>query len=522
MSDDWKEKYEESIDRLQRGERQWRQTEELLHKALSRISIAAEGLDPRLDQELRELRNAIRGHRTDESKLYPLIDRLSETLAGVEEERARKESEPRQALAELLARLPLSGKAKRRAEGLRERLAGSDDSLADLEAQCAALIGDALDQGGGRGLFGGLLKRDNGEPSASSSGGGAPPVPGEGVGPVLLRLLEKLAVPPEFNDRAEALRRELLGEAAQWQRAVDELAALIAAMASKAQHEKRELEGFVYQMSTRLKELDVHLRGAEALRTESKRSGEALNAAVQAEVRDLHDTAQRASDLEQLKRDVSHRMEAIGQRMDAFRRAEDQRHNQSEQRMAQMQQRLATLEKESGELRERVRVEQRRALHDPLTGLANRLAFDERAHQELARRERYDTPLSLLVLDVDFFKRVNDSYGHKAGDMVLRTIAQLLLKLLRETDFLARFGGEEFIALLPETPLEAAQQVAEKLRRGVAECGFHFQGQAVPITISIGITQYRHGETHDSAFERADGALYQAKESGRNRCVTDA
>ena len=514
MSDnDWKQKYEEALDQLERNERNFKRTEELLHKALSRISIAAEGLDAKLDDQLQELRDAVRGGSTDEAKLYGLIDRLSDTLAEVEEERTRKEAEPRQALAELLARLPLSGKAKRRAEALREQLAGSEGSLAELEAQCAELIGGALGQGGG-GLFGGLLKRGGDEAEGSGTAG-------DGVGEVLLRLLEKLSVPPEFNERAEKLRRDLLAEAEQWQRAVDELAALIAAMASKAQREKRELEGFVYQMSSRLKELDSHLRGAEALRTESKRSGEALNAAVQAEVRDMHDTAQRASDLEQLKKDVSQRMEAIGQRMDAFRKAEDERFEQSEQRMAQMQQRLTSLEQESTELRERVQHEQQRALHDPLTGLANRLAFDERAQQEIARWERYDTPLSLLVLDVDFFKRVNDTYGHKAGDMVLKTIAQLLGKLLRETDFLARFGGEEFVALLPESDSTAALRVAEKLRQGVADCGFHFQGQAVPVTISIGITQLRRGDTMESAFERADNALYSAKEGGRNRCVTE-
>ena len=514
-NDDWKEKYEETLEQLEHGEQQWRRTEEVLHKALSRISIAAEGLDPKLDQQLGQLRTTIRGGEADEAKLLPLIEKLSATLGEVEEERQRKEAEPRQALAELLARLPLSGKPRRRAEALREQLTGSEGSLAELEEQCAALIGDALGQGGGKGLFGGLLKRGDDEKEQST-------ITGDGVGEVLLRLLEKLSVPPEFDERAKELRRDLLDEdQAQWQRAVDELAALIAAMASKAQREKRELEGFVHQMSNRLQELDVHLRGAAALRTESKRSGEALNAAVQAEVRDLHDSAQRASSLEQLKQSVSQRMEAIGQRMEAFRKAEDERHVKSEQRMEQMQQRLTSLEQESSDLRERVQREQHRALHDPLTGLANRLAFDERTHQEVARWERYGTPLSLLVLDIDFFKRVNDNYGHKSGDMVLKTVSQLLGKLLRETDFLARFGGEEFVALLPETDLAAAHPVAEKLRAGVAECGFHFQGQAVPITISIGICQFRAGDSAEQVFERADAALYRAKEGGRNRCEAE-
>ena len=521
---DLRAKYQDTLDRLERGEARWQRVEELFRRALSRLSIAAGGIDPRLDDELDRLRDTIRGE-VDEGRLHTLVERLTTTLGQVEEEQQQREAEPRQALAELLTKLPLSGKMRRRADQLRERLIAGGGDLAQYEDQCAALIGEALGQGGGgqsRGRLGRLL--DRGERSAGEAGDGdhSSTAEGDSVAPVLLRLLEKLSVPPELSEQEKRLRARLVGgeELAEWQRVVDELAALIAAMASKSQREKRELEGFVYQMVDRLQELDAHLQGAEKLRHESKRSGEQLNAEMQAQVRDMHSSAESASDLEQLKSDVRRRMEAIGQRMDAYRRSENERHAQSEQRIHKMQERLKSLESESTELRQRVQQEHHRALHDPLTGLANRLAFDERCEQEMARRRRYSTPLSLMVLDVDFFKRVNDTYGHKAGDLVLKTIAQLLKHHLRDTDFLARFGGEEFIALLPETELQGALQVAEKLRTEVASCGFHYQNQAVPITISIGVTEFREDDGFEAVFERADAALYRAKNEGRNRSLT--
>jgi diguanylate cyclase len=158
------------------------------------------------------------------------------------------------------------------------------------------------------------------------------------------------------------------------------------------------------------------------------------------------------------------------------------------------------------------------ALLDAVTGLPNRLAYEERMELELARWKRFDSPLTMLVWDVDDFKKINDRYGHQAGDKALRVIAQSLKARLRETDFIARFGGEEFVCLLCGAEGEEALSVAEEMRQSVESNGFHSQGKPVVVTISCGLTSFRKGDGVEQVFSRADKALYQAKRSGKNRC----
>jgi diguanylate cyclase len=158
------------------------------------------------------------------------------------------------------------------------------------------------------------------------------------------------------------------------------------------------------------------------------------------------------------------------------------------------------------------------ALLDTVTGLPNRLAYEERIEQELARWKRFGNPLTILIWDVDDFKSINDRFGHQAGDKALRVIAQSLKARLRETDFIARFGGEEFVCLLCGTQDEEALGVAQEMRSSVESNGFHSQGKPVPVTISCGVATFREGDTLDGVFSRADKALYRAKKAGKNRC----
>jgi len=228
-----------------------------------------------------------------------------------------------------------------------------------------------------------------------------------------------------------------------------------------------------------------------------------------------------ATSIGELKQSVQQRLDALRSHLDTYRSTEGERQQQLSEQLSTLTTRLGTLETEATELRKRISAERSQALLDPLTGIPNRLAYQERSAQELARWKRFKTPLSLFVWDVDNFKRINDTYGHKAGDKVLVTIAQLLQQQIRETDFLARYGGEEFIMLASGADLTAARELAEKLRQAVATCGFHFRNDSVPITISCGISEFRNNDTPEQVFERADKAMYRAKQGGRNQVVCD-
>jgi len=161
-----------------------------------------------------------------------------------------------------------------------------------------------------------------------------------------------------------------------------------------------------------------------------------------------------------------------------------------------------------------------RADTDALTGLPNRGAFNDRLHHQIAYYRRYHRPLSLVLFDVDHFKSVNDTYGHDAGDEVLRVVAETLAHSVRETDVAARFGGEEFVVLLPETDLPAALDTAERIRSALAALHVEWQGTAIPVTASFGVSSSpRCTQDPGELVPSADQALYRAKQGGRNRVV---
>ncbi len=172
----------------------------------------------------------------------------------------------------------------------------------------------------------------------------------------------------------------------------------------------------------------------------------------------------------------------------------------------------------SGELVQKANELELLSKTDPLTGIYNRRYIIEKMEEERARFRRYGKPFSLIILDIDFFKRVNDNLGHDCGDYVLAEVARLLRQTLREQDCLARWGGEEFLILLPETDAAGSEVLAERLRAGVEERDFAYNGKRVSITLTMGICQFGEGITIDEAIRKADNALYEGKNQGRN-CV---
>lgn len=177
------------------------------------------------------------------------------------------------------------------------------------------------------------------------------------------------------------------------------------------------------------------------------------------------------------------------------------------------------------QLKEGIQSFQKSSETDPLSQLKNRRSFKKILNEELNRKQRLETPdcLGLIFIDIDFFKKVNDTYGHNAGDFVIREISNFLEKSCRPYDTVARWGGEEIVILTPHTTREQLVRTAERLRSGVENFDFTFESQCIPITISLGLALHRNAEESIPQFvERADFMLLKAKESGRNRyCIGD-
>ena len=161
---------------------------------------------------------------------------------------------------------------------------------------------------------------------------------------------------------------------------------------------------------------------------------------------------------------------------------------------------------------------------DALTGFNNRRQLEERIKQEVSSAKRQKRNLCAIMTDIDFFKSVNDSYGHAAGDLVLKTVSQVIKQQLRDYDIAGRYGGEEFSIILPYTKLPEARMVAERLRKAVentkidiSKVNSDVSDKDISVTISLGITEYGDGDDEKTILQKADKALYKAKESGRNR-----
>ncbi|MDC7221099.1 MAG: sensor domain-containing diguanylate cyclase [Spirochaetales bacterium] len=160
------------------------------------------------------------------------------------------------------------------------------------------------------------------------------------------------------------------------------------------------------------------------------------------------------------------------------------------------------------------------AFMDPLTNLLNRRAIYDRLNEEIARSTRFEKEFCLIIADLDNFKKINDTLGHQAGDRVLTELAKLLKKEIRANDALGRWGGEEFLILLESTDLKTSVPIGEKLRRAVENYPFRWETEEIKVTLTMGVTQYRPGESIEDTIQRADENLYKGKNAGRNRVVS--
>lgn len=344
------------------------------------------------------------------------------------------------------------------------------------------------------------------------------------IAEAMQQFFEQLDPPVDLKQRIAELEKffnEKHNQVGDLIHCLNSLADVVHELCQRLAFQRNELESFFVDLSNRLKDLDAGLQQSTQLNEKSKENSDKMDTAVHEEMQTIHDSMANVIEIEQLKLSIQERLDAIDQHLQTFQDDESTRLDKANTVIKELSEKIENLEVEGDKLRTRIEESEQHALRDMLTGIPNRQAYEERIANEIARCRRYESPLCLVVWDVDKFKAVNDNYGHAAGDKVLKVVAETLDKQIRATDFLARFGGEEFVLLLPEIELEAAAQVANKLREIIAETPFHFRDNRVSVTISGGVAQLKKDEPANDFFERADKALYTAKEKGRN-CVESA
>lgn len=332
----------------------------------------------------------------------------------------------------------------------------------------------------------------------------------------LLGLLDDLTLPERHRPQAEAMR-DRLQNGLNWYELIpilDDLATLMLAITDSGQH---EFEAYLQHLNERLESFQSNLQAASDGHADNRSAAREMDTQIREQVDGLQSSMQEAADLEDLKHVLENHLEGLLGTMDQHQKQRDEREHEIAARLQSLAERVAHMEQEALGYREHLEEQRQKALIDPLTSLPNRAAWSERLEHEVHHCQQHGNTLLLAMLDLDHFKRINDNYGHLAGDKVLKIIASVLRKRLRGTDFIARFGGEEFVMLMPDTSLVTGAKLLETLRASIEACPFHFKGERVTITLSVGFTALKTAEHSDQALKRADQALYRAKNGGRNR-----
>lgn len=284
--------------------------------------------------------------------------------------------------------------------------------------------------------------------------------------------------------------------------------------------ELEQLTDLVTEIGRNLVEMESDLVSSFSCTRDTLVNTKEFNNDLARNFEDISQTIDISRDLAELKGFVASKLTTIKAALERKRKYDDLQLKRSAEEAKKLKRRISGLKEEIGRVQEKAKFLEEETLIDPLTGAYNRRAYEKRIQEELMRFNRNMQAFSILMIDIDHFKSINDQFGHWTGDRCLVELTKLIKKTLRGTDFFARYGGEEFIAILPGTDEQGLHIVANRTREFVERTRFLCQDKEVPLTISIGGTSVRPSDGNaEELFKRVDMAMYEAKKSGRNCSV---
>ena len=460
----WMHKYRYTLQRLEKEEKEWRRKEGILKLIATWLVLAADQRDDRLNIDLQELRSLLRSNQKS-AALQSMAEKLGISVARLN--KVRKGQKDDCGCIDLFVQVldtlqpsPLGGPDRHDLiESLKVSLqTGGQSGL--IEAS-AALFAKSLQS---------RAAMDHGQQynpapveNAAESASEVSPKLHE----VLIQLMQMLEFPLEIRAQADVvIKRMRRGiEVDEIDMYLAEIVDLALRSRLLAQNEKQEMERFLKGLSAQLSDIDHYLLNQEVSERQTKELRDKLSDNLDEEVGVIETTLHEASDLETVKSVIQERLDTIHGHLDESRQVEAQRAEKAEAENQRLQAQLKNSENVTADLIDKLYKERELAVRDPLTGLYNRIAYEERIKEEIKRWRRYKHHLSLIIMDIDRFKRVNDNYGHRTGDRLLRFLADVIQGQIRETDMLVRFGGEEFVILASNTSQENACILARKTAR---------------------------------------------------------
>ncbi len=530
-NDKWKNKYLSSLEDLEKKEQQWSESEKNLRALITHLTNAADTSSAKLTNQLNILRDAI-NKNVPANKLKNAIDEVADSILGLNAIREKNKKESNKQFVNLIEKIKPAGKIESKLSKISVKISKASiiNDVSPLITELAKLLVYGLsiaekkkDKGFLSSLISKKYKESDEQVETERSEQVAPletRLDLDNAVKSLISLLEKMTLPADLQVEANLIKRQLSQSVDEniFLSSLEKTVGITADVLAGVKKEKKEIEDFLKQLTGRLHELDKDIRETSRIRELTHLHGKEMTDGMKTEIQTIEQGISKIDDFEELKTSIQSRVILLRNHVDTFILKEGEKDNEASRVIEQLKNQVKVMEDEAEELKEQIEKERQQTLRDVLTGIPNRLAYDERLSTELANYRRNQDPFVLVVWDIDLFKKVNDNFGHAAGDQVLKLVASILNKNMREVDFIARYGGEEFVSILPSTDLKGAQLITDKLRELIVSSKFHFRDEAVNITISSGFAEVKNNEEGENLFIRADKALYKAKENGRNNC----
>jgi len=285
------------------------------------------------------------------------------------------------------------------------------------------------------------------------------------------------------------------------------------------ENERDSAKNFLNNLNETLTTVQSAVKKTLSTCKKAQDTNDRINEKLQEQLLEMTGTVKKAMSLDQVKVDINGKLKSIAQTLEEKTNFEHKNQQALASQLNEMAQKVEKLEEQSQEFEEKLAEQQRKSMQDALTKLSNRAAFDEYFTQSLVRFHHKPFNLSLVVIDIDDFKNINDTYGHTAGDKTLQVIANTIQKKVSKDAFVARYGGEEFVLIYTQQKEPALVKELDFINKSVARLPFKFKNNKVSITLSMGATHITSVDNIHTAFERADEAMYQAKAKGKNQII---
>jgi len=331
----------------------------------------------------------------------------------------------------------------------------------------------------------------------------------------LQQLLNHLAIPKDLDSKKEDIKK-ILEHPMESEELIKTIDGVTELVVDAFNVEQNRFKGFLHQLTNQLQDVDVYLRLSSDNSKQSSDESMRLEDGIQDNINQIKNHLDKSKTIEELTSKISQNLDGIGDRIKKFRDKERIREQELEKKINGLKEKLEESEQGAQEIKALLSFQKYKVNHDSLTGLPNRESYDEHIQEAFDRWQRSEKEFSLAVCDIDHFKKINDTFGHLAGDKVLKKVAEIFKKNLRKVDFIARIGGEEFVILFEQTSSKTAESILEKLRKLIENCQFYYREQKVDVTVSFGLSTINKDEDIETLFVRADNAMYKAKNAGRN------